>query len=144
MSSQADRVGMAHSIEGRYPFLDHRVIEFANRLPERFKIRGLREKFILRKALAGLLPDDILQRTKQPYRSPDSQSFFVDGRAPDYVDDLLSHARLRDAGYFDPLAVGKLLDKCRAGRATGFADNQAFIGVLSTMCLDQIFLREHR
>jgi len=143
LSSQGDRVGMANSIEGRFPYLDHRLIEFANRLPEHYKIRGLREKYVLRRALAGLLPEDILQRTKQPYRAPDSASFFHDGEPLDYVADLLGAERIRAAGYFDPGAVGKLLDKCRAGRATGFADNQAFVGILSTMLLDQHFVRRN-
>ena len=132
---------MANSIEGRFPYLDHRLIEFANRLPEHYKIRGLREKHVLRRALAGLLPEDILQRTKQPYRAPDSMSFFHDGEPLDYVADLLGGERIRAAGYFDASAVGKLLDKCRAGRASGFADNQAFVGILSTMLLDQHFVR---
>jgi asparagine synthase (glutamine-hydrolysing) len=126
---------MASSIEGRVPYLDHRVIEFANHLPPSYKIRGMTEKWLLRRALADLLPDDILQRTKQPYRAPDSASFFFDGQPLDYVAELMSGASLREAGYFDPAAVGHLFDKCRAGRATGFADNQAFVGVLSTMLL---------
>ncbi len=133
LSAQGDRVAMANSIEGRVPYLDHRVVEFANRLPPSWKIRGLTEKYLLRKALADLLPADIANRAKQPYRAPDSQSFFVDGKPLDYVDDLLSAERIRAAGYFDATAVGRLLDKCRAGRATGFGDNQAFMGVLSTM-----------
>ncbi|HQX24914.1 MAG TPA: asparagine synthase (glutamine-hydrolyzing) [Pseudomonadota bacterium] len=141
LSSQGDRVGMANSIEGRFPYLDHRLIEFANRLPEHYKIRGLREKHVLRRALAGLLPEDILQRTKQPYRAPDSMSFFHGGEPLDYVAELLGGERIRAAGYFDAGAVGKLLDKCRAGRASGFADNQAFVGILSTMLLDQHFVR---
>ena len=135
LSSQGDRVAMANSIEGRVPYLDHRIIEFANRLPPSYKIRGMTEKWLLRRALADLLPDDILQRTKQPYRAPDSTSFFFDGQPLDYVADLMSEASLREAGYFDAAAVGRLFDKCRAGRATGFADNQAFVGVLSTMLL---------
>jgi asparagine synthase (glutamine-hydrolysing) len=135
LSSQGDRVAMANSIEGRVPYLDHRVIEFANRLPPSYKIRGMTEKWLLRRALADLLPDDILQRTKQPYRAPDSASFFFDGQPLDYVAELMSEASLREAGYFDAAAVGRLFDKCRAGRATGFADNQAFVGVLSTMLL---------
>jgi asparagine synthase (glutamine-hydrolysing) len=135
LSSQGDRVAMANSIEGRVPYLDHRVIEFANRLPPSYKIRGMTEKWLLRRALADLLPDDILQRTKQPYRAPDSASFFFDGQPLDYVAELMDEASLRGAGYFDPAAVGRLFDKCRAGRATGFADNQAFVGVLSTMLL---------
>jgi asparagine synthase (glutamine-hydrolysing) len=133
LSSQGDRVAMASSIEGRVPYLDHRVIEFANRLPPSFKIRGMTEKYILRRALADLLPAEILQRTKQPYRSPDSQSFFFDGKPLDYVAELTSADSIRKAGYFDPVAVGRLTEKCRQGRATGFADNQAFVGILSTM-----------
>lgn len=135
LSAQGDRVAMANSIEGRFPYLDHRVIEFASRLPPSFKIRGLHEKFLLRRALADLLPPDILQRTKQPYRAPDSHSFFHDGVPLDYVAELLSPECLREAGLFDPSAVGRLMEKCRSGRVTGFADNQAFVGVLSTMLL---------
>lgn len=135
LSSQGDRVAMANSIEGRFPFLDHRVIEFANRLPPSYKIRGMTEKYLLRRALADLLPDDIVNRTKQPYRAPDSASFFFDGAPLDYVADLMSERSLREAGYFDAAAIGRLVDKCRAGRATGFADNQAFVGALSTMLL---------
>lgn len=137
LSSQGDRVAMASSIEGRVPFLDHRVIEFANRLPPSYKIRGLTEKHILRLALGGLLPDSILHRTKQPYRAPDSQSFFFDGKPLDYVGDLMSAERIRSAGYFNAAAVGRLFEKCRGGRAIGFADNQAFVGVLSTMLLHE-------
>ncbi|MFT3668905.1 MAG: asparagine synthase (glutamine-hydrolyzing) [Pseudoxanthomonas sp.] len=133
LSSQGDRVAMANSIEGRFPYLDHRLIEFANRLPPSFKIRGMTEKYLLRRALADLLPPDIAQRTKQPYRAPDSQSFFFDGKPLDYVADLLSPEAIREAGYFDAAAVGRLVEKCRQGRATGFGDNQAFMGVLSTM-----------
>lgn len=137
---QGDRPAMASSVEGRFPFLDHRVIEFGNRLPPQWKIRGLTEKYLLRKAMAGLLPDDILGRTKQPYRAPDQSSFFFDGEPLDYVADLMSGDSLRNAGYFDPRAVGHLFDKCRRGRAIGFADNQAFVGILSTMLLHRQFI----
>ena len=133
LSAQGDRAAMAHSIEGRFPYLDHRLIEFASRLPPSFKIRGMTEKYLLRKALSGLLPTDILQRTKQPYRAPDSQSFFFDGKPLDYVSDLMGSDGIRAAGYFNPSAVSRLFEKCRTGRAAGFADNQAFVGVLSTM-----------
>ena len=135
LSSQGDRVAMANSVEGRYPFLDHRLVEFASRLPPSYKIRGLTEKHVLRRALADLLPADITNRGKQPYRAPDSSSFFFDGRPLDYVADLMSEASIRAAGWFDAAAVARLFEKCRSGRATGFADNQAFVGVLSTMLL---------
>jgi asparagine synthase (glutamine-hydrolysing) len=132
---------MASSIEGRFPYLDHRLIEFGNRLPPRFKIQGMTEKYLLRRALSDLLPADILKRTKQPYRAPDSQSFFFDGKPLPYVAELMSEERVRAAGYFDGGAVRRLFDKCRAGKATGFADNQAFVGILSTMLLDDRFVR---
>jgi len=141
LSSQGDRVAMANSIEGRFPFLDHRVIEYLNRLPARFKLRGLNEKAILRRALEGLIPSEILTRVKQPYRAPDSASFFTDGKPLDYVAELLSATRVHDAGYFDPVAVNRLFEKCRTGRAIGFGDNMAFVGILSTMIIDETFVR---
>ena len=56
LSSQGDRMMMAHSVEGRFPFLDHRVVEFCNRLPARFKLRGLQDKYLLRKLSQEWLP----------------------------------------------------------------------------------------
>lgn len=141
LSSQGDRVGMANSIEGRFPFLDHRVIEFANRLPARYKIRGLTEKYLLKKAMRGLVPEAIRTRTKQPYRAPDVASFFENGRPADYVEDLFSEPRLRASGMFEAKAVRKLYEKCRAGRAIGFADNMAFVGVLSTLLAEELFIK---
>lgn len=143
LAAQGDRAAMAGSIEGRYPYLDHTLIEFANRLPPSWKIRGLTEKYILRRALAApvsstgqaLLPRDIAQRTKQPYRAPDSASFFVDGRPLDYVAELFDPANLRASGLFDVEAATRLFAKARAGKVIGFADNQAFVGVLSTLLL---------
>lgn len=140
LSSQGDRVAMANSIEGRVPFLDHRLIEFANRLPPQFKLHGLQEKFLLKKAMAGLLPPAVHRRTKQPYRAPDSQSFFDAGAPVDFVEDLFSPARIADAGYFDGAATAKLYAKCRSGRAIGFADNMAFVAILSTMLLHDQFI----
>jgi len=140
LSSQGDRVAMANSIEGRVPFLDHELIEFANALPARFKLRGLEEKAVLRAALADALPADIIRRTKQPYRAPDSASFFDASRPLPYVTELLSPASLKRAGYFDPALVQRLVEKCRQGRAIGFADNQAFVGILSTMLVHEMFV----
>ena len=135
LAAQGDRVAMAASIEGRYPYLDHTLVEFANRLPPSWKIRGLTEKHILRMALADLLPPDIAQRTKQPYRAPDSASFFVDGKPLDYVAELFSPENLRAGGVFDVDAASRLFAKARAGKVIGFADNQAFVGLLSTLLL---------
>lgn len=141
LSSQGDRVAMANSVEGRVPYLDHRVIEFANRLPARLKLRGLREKAVLREALRPLLPGDIVKRTKQPYRAPDSSSFFTDGRASEYVRYQLSPERLQKAGLFSAPAVSRLIEKCCSGQAIGFADNMAFVGILSTMIMEDQFIQ---
>ncbi|MCP4936646.1 MAG: asparagine synthase (glutamine-hydrolyzing) [bacterium] len=139
LSSQGDRVSMAHSIEGRYPFLDHRVVEFAAKIPPELKMRGLHEKYILRKAMSKLLPKEISNRPKQPYRAPDALSFLGDN-APDYVAELLSEKELAKTGYFNAKAVGKLHAKCEARQqGTGFHDNQAFLGILSTQLLDKEF-----
>lgn len=140
LSSQGDRVLMANSVEGRVPFLDHRLVEFANRLPGRYKLRGLRDKAVLRRAAQDLLPRSIVDRGKQPYRSPDVHAFVDSGKLLPWVDAALSSARLRDAGYFDTEAVSRLLAKCRAGRAIGFADNMAFVAILSTMLLHETFI----
>jgi asparagine synthase (glutamine-hydrolysing) len=138
LSSQGDRMAMAHGVEGRFPFLDHRVVEFAARIPPRLKLKGLQEKYILRRALGPLLPQAIAQRPKQPYLAPDSESFFRE-RTP-YADELLSPDALRRSGYFDAGAVGKLLAKCRAGGPIGVGDNMALVGVLSTQLLDSQFI----
>jgi asparagine synthase (glutamine-hydrolysing) len=132
---------MANSVEGRVPFLDHRVVEFAGRLPARYKLRGLKEKAILKSALADILPAEIVGRTKQPYRSPDAPSFFVDGRPLPYVEELLGPDRIRQAGYFDAAAVSRIFEKCRAGRAIGFGDNMALVGIISTMLMHQQFVQ---
>jgi asparagine synthase (glutamine-hydrolysing) len=139
LSSQGDRVAMANSIEGRMPFLDHRLVEFASRLHPSQKIRGLDEKFLLKRALRGVLPSSILNRVKQPYRAPDAQSF-LGADAPDYVAELLSREHLRRRGYFDPDAVTALIEKCRSGRSMGMVDNMAFVGILSTQLLDEMFV----
>ena len=143
LNSQGDRMAMANSVEGRFPFLDHRVIEFANGLPPHHKLRALEEKHVLKQAVRGLLPERIRTRSKQPYRAPDSQSFFVDGRPIEYVGALFSDVRVGESGLFDPVAVRKLYEKCRAGRAIGFSDNMAFVGILSTLLVDEMFVRRN-
>ena len=131
LSSQGDRVAMAHAVEGRFPFLDHRVVELGARIAPQLKLNGLREKHILRKAAERMLPDAIANRTKQPYRAPDAAAF-IGPDAPDYVARRLAPADLAAAGYFDAQAVERLVAKCRNGKFIGFRDNTAFVGILST------------
>lgn len=140
LSAQGDRVAMAHAVEGRFPFLDHRVVELGARLPPSTKLKGLREKHLLRRALGAYLPGEIAERPKQPYRAPDSESFAADG-APDYVRMLLSPEAIARAGYFEPRAVGRLAAKClHPGGFVSVADNMAFMAILSTQLLHSRFV----
>ena len=137
LSSQGDRMAMAHAVEGRYPFLDHRVVAFAAKLPPALKMKVLDEKHLLKRVARGLIPDSIIARHKQPYRAPDGKSFF-NGKDWPYVHEMLSAASLRSAGVFQPEAVAALVNKFRAGRANGTKDNMALIGILSTaIVIDQ-------
>jgi asparagine synthase (glutamine-hydrolysing) len=133
LSSQGDRMLMAHSVEGRFPFLDPKVVALADSLPDSYKLKVLDEKHVLKRVAAGAVPAEILARKKQPYRAPDAAAL-VD--AP-YVDELVSTSALRESGVFEPAPVLRLLDKCRARGDGQFsnADNMALVGVLSTQLL---------
>ena len=140
LSSQGDRMMAANSVEGRFPFLDHRVVAFASCLPPHYKIRGLQEKHILKKSAQGLLPPQIWQRRKQPYRAPIHPAFFA--QPLDYVEALLSLEAVQAAGYFNPQAVARLVRKCRSGTRVGEGDDMALVGILSVQLLHHLFV-EH-
>lgn len=143
LSSQGDRMGMAHSIEGRFPFLDVRVTEFCNRLAPRLKMRCLREKHLLKAAAKPWLPAAIHGRLKRPYRAPVQRSFFHEG-APDYVRELLGPRALADSGLFRPSAVGQLVRKIAAGTPVGETDEMALAGILSTQLVHEQFVKNFR
>lgn len=143
LASQGDRMAAAHGVEGRFPFLDHRLVELASRIPPRLKMRGLREKHILKRATQDLVPPEVVRRTKQPYRAPEAASFLQpDGRGTcsDWVEELLAEKRLAHDGVFQPGAVRQLVDKIRSGRAIGVKDNMALVGILSTQLLIEQFV----
>lgn len=139
LSTQGDRMSMAHGVEARVPYLDHRVFEFAAALPERSKLRGMREKEILRRWATRVLPPAIAHRPKRAYRAPDVPAFFG-AEPPEYVNALLDPDSLRRTGIFDPAAVTGLVRRCRAGLATRVWENQALVGILSTELWHQAFL----
>ena len=144
LSSQGDRMAMAHSVEGRYPFLDYRVVEFASRLSPKLKMKVLNEKYLLKAAVGNLIPAAIRNRHKQPYRAPDSQSFFVEGKSGklfEYVEELLAPRAVSGAGVFDSGTVEKLLAKARQGQIVGVKDNMAFVGILSTQLVVDQFIK---
>lgn len=139
LSSQGDRMGMANSTEGRYPFLDHRVIEFCMSLHPDLKLYGLNEKYLLKKLMKGRLPDEILKRSKQPYRAPIRSSFISDD-LPKYLKDLLSEAAIVQAGIFNPNHVNQLLDKMKSKNQISEIDNMAITAILSTQILNDLFV----
>jgi len=140
LSSQGDRVAMAHSVETRFPFLDHRVAQFAASIPPSLKMKVLNEKYILKRCAQHLIPSSILRRTKQPYRAPEGKSFFTAGKARDYVESVLSPERIRKSGLFDAATVQRLLRKFREGMAIGIKDNMALTGILSTQLVVDQFI----
>ena len=141
LSAQSDRVAMAHGVESRYPYLDHRVIEFAARLPSHLKMKVLSEKYLLKRSVAHLVPDAILRRPKQPYRAPDAKTFLTTtGR--DYVGDLLSPQRVRDYGVFTPEAVTGLVKKAQAAPVLTARDDMALVAIVSTQLLVQRFIHD--
>ena len=139
LSSQGDRMAMANSVEGRYPFLDHRVIEFGASLPDDFKLHGLNEKYILKEMMKGKIPESILKRSKQAYRAPINTSFFGEN-SPKYVNDLLSETSLKSFNLFDSEKVIKLIDKFKTGRNISEVDNMAIAGILSTQIINHLFI----
>jgi asparagine synthase (glutamine-hydrolysing) len=139
LSSQGDRVAMAHGVECRHPFLDRGVVAFAAGLPPSLKMRALNEKYLLRRAAATLIPASVQKRSKQPYRAPDGKAFFGRG-SDDYVDELLSSEQLRSDGIFQPQAVSHLVNKFRSGKAIGARDDMALVGILSTQLLVDRFI----
>jgi len=142
LSSQGDRVAMGHSVEGRFPFLDYRVVEFACSLPPQHRLNVLKDKYILRKAAHGLIPPELALRPKQPYRAPISRCF-MGSQAPDYVEELLSPESLKETGYFNADKVSRLVEKCRKqeGALLSERENMAVIGIISTQLLDHHFIR---
>ncbi len=137
LSSQGDRMLMAHSVEGRFPFLDPGVVEFCNGLPPAYKLSGLDEKHVLKRAARDLVPEEILVRPKQPYRAPDA-ACFTGREVPEEIEHALSREALDASGIFDSAAVSQLVAKCRRREAIGplsNADNMALVGVLSTQLL---------
>jgi asparagine synthase (glutamine-hydrolysing) len=145
LSAQGDRVAMASSVEGRFPFLDPDVVELSNALPAEYKLRVLDEKHVLKRAAAELLPASITRRSKQPYRAPDGLSFLPSPRAageaaPDWVREALDPRAIAACGVFDAGAVAHLWAKALAASAADAsqlsnADDMAIVGVLSTQLL---------
>ena len=136
LHSQGDRMLMGNSVEGRFPFLDYRVAELAARLPSRLRLRGLEEKYALRRAVGGLLPEEISSRPKRPYRAPIGE-VFAGPDAPDYVRELLQPSRIAEVGILDEGSLRRVREKFETtgGRRVSETDEMALVGSLSIQVL---------
>lgn len=141
LSSQGDRVAMAHSVEIRLPFLDPRVMDFMARVPAKWKILGLNEKYILKKSFEGILPKEIVSRPKNPYRAPIKQSL-LNEKTAEYTKEALSEKSLSRAGLFDAGKVTKLLRKAQAVDNPSEIDSMALVGVLSSQLIHRQFVQD--
>jgi asparagine synthase (glutamine-hydrolysing) len=111
---KVDRCSMLNSLEVRAPFLDRDVAEFVARLPVRFKLHGLKRKYLLKKTFADLLPEKILHRNKRGFQIPVSE--WLSGRLRPLMEDLLSGESLRRSGFFRPEVVRRLMDDHISGK----------------------------
>ncbi|OGU55539.1 MAG: asparagine synthase (glutamine-hydrolyzing) [Ignavibacteria bacterium RBG_13_36_8] len=138
LSSQGDRMMMGNSIEGRFPFLDHNVIEFANQIPPVYKIYGLNEKYVLKKAFGDILPVSVVHRAKQPYRAPISQCFAKNN----FASSMLNNDVIKRYGYFDPESVEQLLNKFKAQNWKNISerDDMSLVGIISMQLLHYHFI----
>ncbi|MEM4239796.1 MAG: asparagine synthase (glutamine-hydrolyzing) [Candidatus Woesearchaeota archaeon] len=107
MLHKGDRMTMAHAIEARVPFLDHRLVEFSETIPASLKLKGFTEKYIIRKAMQPYLPKQTIKRKKQRFYVPIDRWLATD-LAP-MADELLSPAALKESGVFNPEAVRRIL-----------------------------------
>jgi asparagine synthase (glutamine-hydrolysing) len=131
MSSKGDRIAMNSSVEARYPFLDDDVISYINRLHPRWKMRGLQEKYILRRLGERYLPYDVAWRKKGMFRAP-LDSFFAKNM-PAYIDQLVSPESLRKTGYFDVDAVTLWAERMRNGQVPFYRRSAVEIGLVGVV-----------
>jgi asparagine synthase (glutamine-hydrolysing) len=141
LSSQGDRVAMAHSVEIRLPFLDPRVMDFMARVPAKWKILGLNEKYILKRSFEGILPKEVTSRPKNPYRAPIKQSL-LNEKTFEYTQEALSEKSLKESGLFDAGKVRKLFKKVQAFESPSEIDSMALAGILTSQLVYRQFVRD--
>ena len=130
-----DSLSMAHGLEVRVPFLDHELVELCARIPPGLKMRGLQEKYILRRAMQAELPPEIVWRKKRGLAAPFSQWM---RQLPEFAADLLSAEQVRARGYFEPEVVAALIERHRSGAAN---HAKSLLGVLAVQLWDDLFMR---
>ncbi len=133
LSSQGDRMSLAHGVEGRYPFLDHRIVEKLFYYKDRFKLNGFSQKHLLRKSFQNRIPTSIVNRPKKPYTAPDLKSFFHNGDLSEQASYFLSEQKIKEYGIFNEKPINRLIKKFRYNVPTeiGYRDNMLITFILS-------------
>lgn len=146
LGPHGDRAASSAGVEALFPFLDQQLMEFATRLPNDLKVRGWEEKYLLKRAMEGILPDEIVRRRKNPMTSPTSPAF-VGPDAPSYVEHLLSPAVIKKKGYFDGQRVSRMVTQLRQRDPASDHNNSLdvilsfpLVGVLSVQIFDELFI----
>src|SRR5262245_45017798 len=121
---KVDRASMAASLEARAPFLDHTLIEYLLRLPLNLKMHGLKGKYILKHAMRGRLPEEVIKRPKKGFGMPVAQ--WIKGELRPLVRDTFSIERIKRRGLFNPHYIQQLLDQ----HEQGLADHRKLIWTL--------------
>ena len=134
LSSQGDRMSMAHSVEGRYPFLDHRLVEQVFHFPDSYKLKVFSQKHLLAETFRKVLPASIIHRPKRPYMAPDLKSFMQEGKLTEQAAHFLSDELIDNYGIFDKKYVQRFLNKFSRSTAEniGYRDNMIVTFILST------------
>ena len=134
LSNLGDRMEMAHSVEGRLPFLDHHLVEEAARMPVSMKIRGMTEKFALREAVRGVVTDAVYRRQKHPFMSPPAA---LEQKAGLYtfLQDTLRSRALDGPGIYDRRKVTPLLDALPSMDVSARSRADALLMWMTSLCL---------
>jgi asparagine synthase (glutamine-hydrolysing) len=135
LTALGDRVEMAHSVEGRVPFLDHLVAEYAARLPVSYKIHGMREKYVLREAVRDCVPVEVYERQKHPFMTPPARS--ANDPLSVYCQDVLRSAAADEQPFFAPKRLHALMDRVATMPAEERAGFDSVILTLVSTCVMQ-------
>jgi len=132
----ADKMSMANSVELRTPFLDHDLVNFVFRIPDKYKIKALKEKQVLKESMRGFLPGSICRREKQPLQPPGK--WFIDS-ATELVNEYLSENVVREKRYFNPRFIEKVLREYGNGSRTDYSG--VVVVALFVHLWDEIFMQ---